>query len=63
MLTPILARVADIPRYAHATWPDRRAGLAVEDRDLYAEAQNEEAVASAWFEAVCRMFPHKSIAN
>jgi hypothetical protein len=44
-------------------WPDRRAGLAVEDRDLLAEARNEVGTASAWFEAICSLYPGRSITN
>lgn len=54
-----LATLKDLPRFNRASWP----GLAIEDRDLYAEANNEAGVASAWFEAICQMYPNKSIAN
>lgn len=58
-----LARVAHVRRYDHATWADFYPGLAVEERDLRGEANNEEGCASAWFEAICQMYPNKSIAN
>ena len=54
-----LATISDLPRYR----PDSYPGLAIEDRDLRAEAENEIAVASAWFEAIYRLYPNKSIAN
>lgn len=52
-----------LPKVPNMHRSDTRCGLACEDRNLPAEARDEIAVASAWFEAVCRLYPAKSIAN
>ena len=52
-----------LPQAANMQRSDTTCGLACEDRNLPAEARDEIAVASAWFEAVCRLYPAKSIAN